>query len=122
MSSFAPAIARFLRPGGVFVAYHFPNRTSWIDFLAARVPGKHHHLYRYDRTDIEALVRGAELELVETRRYAMLPRNTVDRLLGPLGGSRLVAEAWDAADSALAVPLARFCQTTASSRKPGADP
>ena len=57
-------IRRVLAPRGVFVCYHFPNRGSAIDWLARRTPGKHHHLYRYTRGDIEALVREAGFELL----------------------------------------------------------
>ena len=32
-------IARTLRPGGVFLCYHFPNRTSWVDCAARLIPG-----------------------------------------------------------------------------------
>jgi SAM-dependent methyltransferase len=89
-------IGRILRPGGVFIAFHFPNQTSWIDSLASRVPGKHHHVYRYRRGDIEELVERAGLELLETRRYALLPRNTVHR--------------WDATDGALGALFGALCQ------------
>jgi len=118
-------IARVLRPGGIFVAYHFPNRDSWIDLAASRVPGKHHHLYRYTRADIEALVRGAGLELLETRRYGLLPRNTLHRLLGPLRDTRWTAEGWDRLDAvlgAIAAPIVQnhyfVARRTAAGRGP----
>lgn len=96
-------IARVLRPGGVFVAFHFPNKTSWIEFVADRVPGKHHHRYRFTRADIDRLARGAGLEVLETRRYGLLPRNTAHRLLGPWRDARWSAEAWDRLDALLSV-------------------
>jgi SAM-dependent methyltransferase len=96
-------IARVLRPGGHFVAFHFPNQASWIDLAARRVPAKHHHLYRYGRGDIERLVRGAGLDLLETRRYALLPRNTLHRVLGSWRDTRWSAEAWDRLDAVLSV-------------------
>jgi SAM-dependent methyltransferase len=103
-------IARVLRPGGTFVCWHFPNQWSWIDRLARQVPGKHRHHWRYTRTDIRRLVAGAGLQLVTTRRYAVLPRNTVHRLLGPARDSRWAAELWDALDGALAVPFGAIAQ------------
>lgn len=103
-------IARVLRPGGVFVCYHLPNRWSWIDWAARRVPGVHRHEYRYTRRDIERLASGAGLDVVETRRYGILPRNSGARLPRGLRTSRLLARAWDATDRALAVPLSLFCQ------------
>ena len=103
-------IARVLRPGGIFLAYHFPNRTSAIDFVASRTPGKHHHEWRYGRSDIEALTRGAGLDLIEARRYGILPRNSCHRLLGPLRHSRAAANVWDALDDALGAALSPLCQ------------
>jgi SAM-dependent methyltransferase len=103
-------IARVLRPGGVFTCYHFPNRYSWIDWSARRVPGKHHHEFRFTRRDIETLTAGAGLKLVEARRYGLLPRNFGHRMPRTLRGSRALASAWDLLDSLLAVPFSTFCQ------------
>jgi len=106
-------IARVLRPGGVFVCFHLPNRWSWIDFLASRVPGKHHHDYRYGRDDVRSLVAGAGLDLVELQRYGLLPRNMLGRLPAPVAGSRRFADAWDALDAALGALLSPLCQNWA---------
>ena len=103
-------IARVLRPGGVFVCWHFPNQWSWIDRLARGVPGKHRHHWRYTRGDIRRLVAGAGLELLETRRYAVLPRNTLHRLFGPASDTPAFAAGWDALDRALAVPFGAIAQ------------
>lgn len=103
-------IARILRPGGHFVCYHFPNRTSWVDRAARMVPGKHFHEYRYTRRDIEALNAAAGLTLLAARRYGALPRNGWHRLPRPLRRSSLLADLWDALDAALSVPLAPWCQ------------
>ena len=113
-------IARVLEPGGVFVCWHFPNRWSWIDVLAKRVPGKHHHLYRYTRADLKRLVAGAGLELVETRRYGVIPRNTAHVLLGPARDAAPAANLWDAVDRVLASPLNGIAQNHCFvARKPG---
>lgn len=103
-------IARVLRPGGVFACYHFPNRSSWIDWAARRVPGKHHHEFRFTRADIESLAAGAGLRLLEAGRYGFLPRNFGYRLPTALRGSRALAGAWDGLDSVLAVPFSALCQ------------
>jgi len=103
-------IRRVLRPGGVLVAYHFPNQTSWIDLVASRVPGKHHHVYRYRRREIDALASQADLELVEVERYGLFPRNSCHVLLGPLRGSRRAADLWDALDGGLGRLLSPLCQ------------
>ncbi len=106
-------IRRVLRPGGVFLCYHFPNRTSWIDLVSNLVPGKHHHEYRYVRADIERLTRQAGLELLEVERYGILPRNILRRLPGPLRHARRVADLWDTADAVAGAALSPLCQNYA---------
>lgn len=103
-------IARVLRPGGTFIAYHFPNRWSWIDLMAKQVAGKHHHIHRYTRGDVRGLVAGAGLDLVETGRYGVLPRNTIHRLFGSARDARWVAVGWDALDAALNMALGAIAQ------------
>src|SRR4051812_7760146 len=72
-------IRRVLRPGGVFVCFHLPNRYSLVDMLARMLP-VHHHVYRYERRDISRLTRSAGFELLEASRYAILPWNPLRRL------------------------------------------
>jgi SAM-dependent methyltransferase len=102
-------IHRVLRPAGIFIAYHFPNRYSWIDVLARAVPGTWHHTYRYTRKDIRRLVKSAGLELVQTDAYAILPRNPLHRLPKPLASSERFARAYDAVDGALGSLLPALC-------------
>ena len=102
-------ISRVLRPGGVFIAYHFPNRYSWIDVLARGLPGEFHHTYRYTREDIERLVKAADLELVEAGSYALLPRNPLYRLPDRLANSERFARAYDATDGMLGALLPGLC-------------
>ena len=103
-------LTRVLKPGGRIVCWHFPNQHSWIDVFARRVPGKHRHLYRYTQDDVKKLVAGAGLELLETGRYAVLPRNTLHKLLGPARDTRWAADLWDGLDAALGVPLGAIAQ------------
>jgi ubiquinone/menaquinone biosynthesis C-methylase UbiE len=73
-------IRRVLKPGGLFLCFHFPNQFSWIDALARQIPGKLFHPYRYTQNDIEALNLSADLKLVESGSYGALPRNTLTKL------------------------------------------
>jgi SAM-dependent methyltransferase len=116
-------IARVLKPGGVFVCYHFPNRTSWIEYVAEKLGREHRHVYRFARRDIERLVRGAGLELLEVERYGFLPRNSLSRLPAALASSRAFARLWDGLDAALARVFAPLCQNWLfAARKPGTGP
>jgi len=102
-------IHRILRPGGAFVAYHFPRRRSWVEFLARRTPGKPQHEYLYSRREIAELAGAADLQLEEVRRYAFLPRNLWSKAPSFARNSRLVAATWDALDTLLASLLAPLC-------------
>jgi ubiquinone/menaquinone biosynthesis C-methylase UbiE len=71
-------IRRILKPDGVFLCYHFPNKYSWIEFLARRF-GSYHHAYTYDAQSIHAIFDGL-LHVQHQERYAILPRNSLRRL------------------------------------------
>jgi SAM-dependent methyltransferase len=103
-------IARVLKPGGVFVCWHLPNRWSWIDFGARLLPGAVHHTWRYSLADVRGLVAAAGLELVDAGRYGFLPRNIVHRLIGPSANAPGVAAAWNVADAVLGAVLSPVVQ------------
>ncbi|MGF1460498.1 MAG: methyltransferase domain-containing protein [Leptolyngbyaceae cyanobacterium] len=67
-------IYRVLKPGGHFLCFHFPNRYSWIEFLA-RFTNRFSHPYLFTSTDIRALAEATPFQLLEVDRYALLPRN-----------------------------------------------
>ena len=102
-------IHRILRPGGAFIAYHFPHRGSWVEFLARRMPGKSGHQYLYSRRQIAALAGAADLRLEHVQRYAFLPRNLWGKAPRLARNSRLVAATWDGLDALLARLLAPLC-------------
>jgi SAM-dependent methyltransferase len=104
-------IARVLRPSGILICYHLPNRYSWIDFLARRFPGKHRHDYRYTRHDIEAFAFVIGLELLQIRRYGFLPRNSLGALPASFRRSKLFAGIWDASDMVFSLVLSPLCQS-----------
>ena len=103
-------LVRVLRPGGYFICCHLPNETSWIEAVSGRLGGVHHHDVRYRVEDVRALLAGAGLELVESRRYGFLPRNFWSRLPAWLSDAAAVGAAWDAADAALEQWLPRWTQ------------
>jgi SAM-dependent methyltransferase len=102
-------VFRVLRPGGVFICYHFPNRYSWIDALARVIPGAFHHEYRFTREDVRSLVAAADFELADAGTYALLPRNPLARLPRRLADSEGVARAYDALDGALGALFPALC-------------
>jgi len=112
-------LVRVLRPGGILLLYHLPNRWSWIESVAARVPAFHHHDVRYRRAAVVRLLNGAGLEPVLLRRYGMLPRNQWLRVPRAIGDSEAVAALWDGLDALLARVVPLLCQNhMAVARKP----
>jgi SAM-dependent methyltransferase len=112
-------IERVLRPGGVLVVYHLPNRWSWIEAAARRIPGKHAHARRFGARELRRALGG--FELVAHGRYGVLPRNVAGALPDPLRRSRALAAVYDAADALLGVPLRPLAQNWfAIARRSGA--
>jgi len=103
-------IKRVLRPGGLFVCYHFPNEYSWIEALSGLFPKKHHHQFKYTRTDIERLCRQAGLELFKVKRYGFLPRNMWGGMPKRVANSKLVSFLWDWKDNVLGFLFNPLCQ------------
>ena len=103
-------IHRILKPGGVFICYHFPNRYSWIEYLA-RFTHRFSHPYLFTGSDIRKLVRTSQFELLEMGRYALLPRNIWQsptlraERLGPA-----IAALYNRADTVLGWLLPLICQ------------
>jgi SAM-dependent methyltransferase len=103
-------IARVLRPGGKFVCWHLPNRSSWIEFIARRMQRAFRHDRLFADAEIGRLVAGAGLELIEQSRYGVLPRNMLHSAFGALANSRRLTRFWNSADALLGRPLAPIAQ------------
>jgi len=103
-------IHRVLRPGGVFLCFHLPNRYSWIEAVL-RSMGRWSHTHRHTASSIRSLVTKTGLELVAMQRYAILPRNIWWwGLPRGMGASTGVARAYDWMDGVLSVVFSPVCQ------------
>lgn len=103
-------IHRILKPGGYFICYHFPNQFSWIEAIASLFPGKHHHSYRYTSKLIKTFCQATNFELVEIKRYGILPRNIWGNLPIFLGNSPILAKLFHLGDDILKYPFSWICQ------------
>lgn len=109
-------IRRVLRPTGLLIGCHLPNRYSWIETTTtaahafARTAKARHHEFRFRRRDVQELCDGAGLEILEIARYAFLPRNVLRRLPSILRNSRALTAAWNRADDMLAARFPVLCQ------------
>ncbi len=69
-------IKRVLKPGGIFICYHFPNKYSWIERISKLLTNKKfHHLYKFSKKDIFDLLKEVDFKCLEHSRYGFLPRN-----------------------------------------------
>jgi ubiquinone/menaquinone biosynthesis C-methylase UbiE len=104
-------IHRVLRPGGSFLCFHFPNRFSWIEAATRSIGRRWSHQYLYTSSDIRSLAASVDMEIVDHRRYALLPRNVWSwGLPHSLGASFRTARLYDRVDDALSSLLAPICQ------------
>ncbi len=103
-------IYRILKPGGYFICYHFPNQFSWIESISAHIPNKHYHQYRYNTKMILNLCEKTNLELLEIKRYGVLPRNIWSNLPNQIKNSRLMSNICNITDEILKYPCSLLCQ------------
>jgi SAM-dependent methyltransferase len=103
-------IRRILKPDGIFLCFHLPNRYSWIE-AALRSIGRWSHQYRFTASGILALAGGAGFEVVDVQRYGILPRNIwwwgMPKWMSASFG---MARAYDGIDNVLSGVLAPVCQ------------
>ncbi|MDI6809515.1 MAG: class I SAM-dependent methyltransferase [Candidatus Eisenbacteria bacterium] len=109
LSSFKE-INRILKPKGVFICFHLPNRYSWIE-ASLRLINRWSHRYRYAASDILSLAKNADFEVVEIQRYAILPRNVWWwGVPGLIRVSFRMANLYGAIDNALSALISPVCQ------------
>lgn len=103
-------IYRVLKPGGIFLCFHLPNRYSWIEPLSRRA-GRHYHRFRYTAREARVLADATGFKVLELRRYGSLPRNLWgSSQLRTAGNCRALARMYDALDGVLSLALSPICQ------------
>ena len=107
-------LARVLKPGGLLLIFHLPNRWSWIE--AAKwctwrlgLTQTREHVRRFTRREIRFLLKDHPWEIIEEGRYHVLPRATLGRLPA-LRDSRAFCAAVDRLDDLLAWALRPIAQ------------
>lgn len=112
-------LRRVLAPQGALVAYHFPNRLSYIEALARLLHGRKYrqvpesikfHKHRFGRSEIASLTEACGFRLAEVGRYGFLPRNSFNRLPPRFRSNPRLASVVNLADRALESFLAPIVQ------------
>lgn len=99
-------IRRVLKPEGIFICYHFPNKFSWIEAITKHLDSKHNHNFKYTSKDIIALNSECQIRLLDFRRYGILPRNSLRVLPNNLVLTKII----NFTDTLLSILLNPFCQ------------
>lgn len=102
-------IHRILKPNGLFICVHLPNRYSWIEYLARKM-NKWSHQYCYTDREICSLTQQTQFQILKRQRYAFLPRNIWSKIPGNLGNSSSLTRVYDTLDHLLAMPFSKICQ------------
>jgi ubiquinone/menaquinone biosynthesis C-methylase UbiE len=104
-------INRILKPGGLFVCYHFVNKYAWVEYVVRHFfPRKHHHRYRYTSSMIKDFLNQSNFELLAIRRYGILPRTSLGKVPGRLKYSAALSRLWNYLDEILSLILNPLCQ------------
>jgi ubiquinone/menaquinone biosynthesis C-methylase UbiE len=99
-------IRRVLKPNGIFICYHFPNKYSLIEAITKHLNSKYNHDYKYTAKAIKELNEKSNMELLEYGRYGIMPRNS----LRAIPNNLLLTRIFNSFDYLLSKLLNPFCQ------------
>jgi SAM-dependent methyltransferase len=103
-------IARILKPGGVFLTFHLPNKHGWIEKVVHVLPlKKHFHHRKYTGQEIRTLWSGAGLAVEDIGLYNALPRAELRLLPGGIRHSDAFVRAYNTVDDAVRSALPIVC-------------
>ncbi|MDY0152006.1 MAG: class I SAM-dependent methyltransferase [Candidatus Cloacimonas sp.] len=106
---------RVLNNGGLFLCYHFPNRTSWIEFtvrLINKMFGTKYHTHTklFSKNDIHFLFFSNNFKIIQYKRYNFIPRNRLKFLPMIIKNSHVSVMVIDLIDKMFSIILPWFCQ------------
>ncbi len=94
-------IRRILKPNGIFICAHLPNKYSWIEFISKYIPGKHYHKHKYSKKEIIKMINTNGFMILEIVQYGILPRNIIGSALPWLGDNILFRKSFGIIDKVL---------------------
>ena len=108
-------IHRVLKPSGVFLCAHLPNKYSWIEAIVRFLdrPALRGHPYRYTRRDIASLAERAGFRAEVIRSYGLVPRNPLSALPPRMRDSEAFVRLIDRMDDVGGIAFRGFCQNHA---------
>ena len=109
-------IRRVLKPEGLFVCFHLPNRRSHIEALARALKSRNdaaghaYHRHLFTRRQYRALRAEAGFSIVKESAHGFLPRNSLAALPRPIADSLAFSRLYNGLDSLLERVLSPFAQ------------
>jgi SAM-dependent methyltransferase len=103
-------IRRILKPGGLFICYHFPNKFQWVEYVGRFLGlAEYFHRRKYSQRGTKKLVHRAGFTIEEIGRYNFFPRNQLHRLPAVFKNSRLFIQVFEWIDRLLSLGAPLFC-------------
>ncbi|HTR80736.1 MAG TPA: class I SAM-dependent methyltransferase [Bacteroidota bacterium] len=103
-------IGRLLRPKGLFLCFHFPNKYQWSEAVGKALGAtEYYHRKKYSIGQIRSLLHETGFQLSEWGRYNFLPRNQIRKLPPSFKESRPIATLYQAADRIFAALFPMLC-------------
>lgn len=104
-------ISRILKPNGLFMCFHLPNKSGWIEPLFGGLHLlKSCHKKRFDLEGIKELSREAGFSIEEWGLYNFFPRNQLSRLPLNLANQRWFCGLYNMMDDIFAKLFPSRCQ------------
>lgn len=89
-------IRRVLKPGGLFLCFHFPNKSQWVEPVGKLLGiAEHFHKRKYSRDAIKHLTEESGFFVEEIGRYNFFPRNQLRILPHWLSDNLIVARLFE---------------------------
>ena len=117
-------LARVLKPGGVLLTYHLPNKSGWVEKVVGGLKlNKHFHKRKYDSAEVRRLWTEAGLEVIDLGLYNSLPRAELRLFPRVVKQSSIFTVVYDGADAAVTAVAPRLCTNFfVVARKPSTRP
>jgi SAM-dependent methyltransferase len=103
-------IRRILKPGGLFICFHLPNRYQWVEPVGRLFNcSRYFHRRKFRRQDIFQLAQSGGFRIEEIKRYNIFPRNELRNLPQWLTGNIVFIQIFEFFDRFFSRLFPAFC-------------
>lgn len=102
-------ISRILKPSGLFICFHLPNKYSLIELAARHFNARFVHQFRYTNHEIKRILSATDFATVFIRPYGFLP-NSWGKFPRIIRNNAAISSIYNWVDVLLSFVFRRFCQ------------